>query len=117
MQRVSAFYLDADSGHAVGKQDMRAHGLVGLCSPFVADGRAVRVQGERACNFAGSALGRFDVRCAFGEPAAFSWRDLEFFMADGLTGELNGELSSVLDENAARRGFLLGGRRQRGAGS
>src|SRR5438105_11964210 len=117
LKRARALHLQSDSSDAVGEENVRPVGLVGLRGPLVADRGAVGLQRERARNLAGGACGRLDIGGSLGEPTPFGRRNIELFVAYGLPSEPNGELSFVLDKNA-RGGFFLflRGERKRGAG-
>src|SRR5216684_364128 len=109
LERAGALHLESDSGHAVGEEDVRAVRFFRLGAPVITDGRAIALQRQRAGDFAGGAVGRLDLRGAFGEPAAARRTDFKFLVADGLSAEFDGELALILgeDNRAGRYRSLL----------
>src|SRR5260370_33832346 len=117
LEGARALHLENDARDAVVEEDVRAVGFFRLGAPVVTDGRAIGLQRQRAGDFAGGAVGRLDLRGAFGEPAAAGRRNLKFLVADGLAAEFNGELALVLnkDNGIGRwRGLFLSSEGQRG---
>src|SRR5216684_5187636 len=117
LEGARALHLESDARDAVGEEDVRAVGFFRLGAPVVTDGRAIGLQRQRAGDFGGGAVGRLDLRGAFGEPAAAGGRDFKFLVADSLSAEFDGELALILREDheaGGLRGLLLSRERQRG---
>src|SRR6266481_5381529 len=118
LERARALHLQRNTCHAVSEEDVSAVGFFRLGAPLVADGRAIGPHRQCTGDFAWTALGWLDFCGAFGDPSAAGWRNFKFFVADGLSSELDGELALVLSKEyaAGRLPALLSGERQRGAG-
>src|SRR6476646_805056 len=87
-------HFQSNFGDAIGKKNVCAVGLVGLRGPVVGDRRAVRLQGETACNF-GFAFFSFEGGGAVRGPAGAGRRNLKVLMPDGFAVEQYGKLSLV----------------------
>lgn len=115
---AGALHFESDFGDAVGEENVGAVGFVAFGGPLVADGRAVGLQDEGSGNFCGGGLRRLYIGGALGDPTAGGGGDFEFFMADGLAVEFDGELAFVSGErggSGARKGIFRRGETQRAA--
>ena len=104
LEGMSILQLYGHLGDAVGKENMRAVGFVGLRSPFIRDGGAAGLEGEITGDRRGRRTLRSQVGGAFGDPTCTTGVDFEFLVADGIAIEKDFELSFVGNEDG---GFFL----------
>ncbi len=118
LERARALHFEGNFCDAVGEENARAVGFVVPRGPFIADGRAVRLQYESAADAGGAGgIGRFEVGGSFGYPAAAGRSDFKILMADGLAVQHDGKFALVLRQDrrhGTRRAFLLTGDGERG---